>query len=193
MTSSVIQWDDDWFSVGEEGKKDPPPSAVQEPQDPPPSAVQEPQDQAPPPEEDWKWRIEVLEALVQQQVEKIEALEKEVQILKDRPAPPVPPAPAPSSPIMSCVSIAQLLEEWKQVKQRELNYALRRGQPVPFLSVESWLKWEQVTGSKSVLASKGSPLFRHQVMKEWEKEREVKEKEEKEMEALMRGLDAIKL
>ncbi len=190
MTSSVIQWDDDWFSVGEEGgkeKKEPLPSAVQEPQDSPPSVVVPSTVEAPKPEEDWKWRIEVLEALVQQQVEKIEALEKEVQLLKVR------PPPAPPSPIMNHVSIAQLLEEWKQVKQRELNYALRRRQPVPFFSVESWLKWEQATGSKSVLASKGSPLFRHQVMKEWEKDRQTMEKEEKEIEALMKGLDAIKL
>lgn len=193
MTSSVIQWDDDWFSVGEEGgkeKKEPLPSAVQELQDSPPSVVVPSTVEAPKPEEDWKWRIEVLEALVQQQVEKIEALEKEVQLLKDRP--PLAP-PAPPSPLMNHVSIAQLLEEWKQVKQRELNYALRRRQPVPFFSVESWLKWEQATGSKSVLASKGSPLFRHQVMKEWEKDRQTMEKEEKEIEALMKGLDAIKL
>lgn len=224
MTSSVIQWDDDWFSVGEEGengKKDLSLLEVQEPQDQaqpqeqakaqPKEQVQpkekaQPQEQVQPPtihvskpdaqEKEWKWRIEVLEALVQQQDEQIKALEKDVLSLKQRPSPP--------SPVMSRVSITQLLEEWKLVKQRELNYALRRHQPVPFLSVDSWLKWEQATGSpaskvlplptsKVLPTSKDSPLFRYQVMKEWEKERETREKEEKEMEALMRGLDAIKL
>ena len=84
-------------------------------------------------------------------------------------------------------SITDLFDSWKQWKERELNYALRRRQPVPFFPLESMMRWERAVHplfGHGSLGPKGSPLFRHQV---------EKAKQEKELEELLRGMEAVKL
>lgn len=57
----------------------------------------------------------------------------------------------------SHTSMTRLLEELKQIKERELNYALRRHQPIPFFDSRNMIR---MVGSISSAHSMGSPLFR---------------------------------
>lgn len=57
----------------------------------------------------------------------------------------------------SHTSMTELLEELKRVKERELNYALRRHQPVPFFDSGNLMR---MVGT---INSVPSPLFRNQL------------------------------
>jgi hypothetical protein len=60
----------------------------------------------------------------------------------------------------SHTSMTELLEELKRVKERELNYALRRHQPVPFFDSGNLIRMVGSVGSVS------SPLFRHSLTRQ---------------------------
>ena len=172
MTSGVIQWEEDWFSVGDQTKEEEavkPESEAVEAESEAVEAEEQAEEQAK--VKPWKERMEALlhhmETLLHRQSERIDALEREIREIRVAKQTQVAPT-----------SVTQLLEEWKQIKERELNYALRRRQPIPFFPLDSFVKWEQAVQPKS-----SSPLFRHQVMKERDRE-----KEERGVEAMLKGV-----
>ena len=91
--------------------------------------------------EDMEKRLDWLETLVHQQAETIRILGEQVGQLNHE------------LHSTSRTSMTQLLEELKRVKERELNYALRRHQPVPFFD----------SGSLARIVGSVSPLFRGQM------------------------------
>jgi len=176
MTSGVIQWEEDWFSVGDQTKEEPVEAVKPESEAEAEKAVEAEEQARVEAEEQakvkpWKERMEALlhhmETLLHRQSERIDALEREIREIRVAKQTQVAPP-----------SVTQLLEEWKQIKERELNYALRRRQPIPFFPLDSFVKWEQAVQPKS-----SSPLFRHQVMKERDRE-----KEERGVEAMLKGV-----
>ena len=63
----------------------------------------------------------------------------------------------------SRTSMTHLLEELKRVKERELNYALRRHQPIPFFDSGNLMRLVgsvHSMGASIPTGSMGSPLFR---------------------------------
>jgi hypothetical protein len=178
MTSGVIQWEEDWFSVGDQAKEEPVEAeeqakeqAKEEAEEEQAKVEVEEQAEVEAKVQPWKERMEALlhhmETLLHRQSERIDALEREIREIRVAKQTQVAPP-----------SVTQLLEEWKQIKERELNYALRRRQPIPFFPLDSFVKWEQSVQPKS-----SSPLFRHQVMKERDRE-----KEERGVEAMLKGV-----
>jgi flagellar biosynthesis GTPase FlhF len=198
MTSSVFHWEEDWFSVGTEekgkeevGKEEKEREKEKKEQE---RKEQEKKEQEKKEkerrekerrekeeqerkekEEQKAWKSH-MEALLQKQSERVAHLEREVLLLREQ----LQNAPQKA--------VTDVLEEWKQIKERELNYALRRRQPVPFFPLESMMRWERaIHPVGSAPLPRSSPLFRHQTM------RKEREQEEKEIEALIRGMDAIQL
>jgi len=97
-------------------------------------------------------KIDVLQTLVHQQSEMIMALSSQIKELKSE---------LHSTTHQSASQndrTHQLLEELKRVKERELNAALRRHQPVPFFNSDQMLKWD---GSILRTMPPLSPLFRN--------------------------------
>ena len=83
----------------------------------------------------------------------LQALKKEVQELKGE------------LHSTSHTSMTHLLEELKRLKERELNYALRRHQPIPFFDSSNLMRLVGSSISTGALPSSpantmGSPLFR---------------------------------
>ncbi len=102
-------------------------------------------------------RMDRLERLVHHQNEiirglgsELQTLQKEVQELKGE------------LHSTSRTSMTHLLEELKWIKERELNYALRRHQPIPFFDSRNLM---QMVGSVGSIGSVESPLFRRSVQK----------------------------
>jgi type I site-specific restriction-modification system R (restriction) subunit len=96
-------------------------------------------------------KIDVLQTLVHQQSEMIMALSQQIKELKSE---------LHSTTHQSASQndrTHQLLEELKRVKERELNAALRRHQPVPFFNSDRML---QLDGSILRTMPPLSPLFR---------------------------------
>jgi len=96
-------------------------------------------------------KIDVLHTLVHQQSEMIAALSHQIKELKSE---------LHSTTHQSASQndrTHQLLEELKRVKERELNAALRRHQPVPFFNSDRML---QLDGSILRTMPPLSPLFR---------------------------------
>ena len=225
MTSKVLQWEEDWFTVTSGSKERVEPKEV-EPKEVEPKERVEPKE-VEPKEVEPKERVEDLYSrylaqhqeemdairslvhtqsttlatqlrLFQAQSEELEWLRGEVRVLRER---------LEEKEKDKEKDMVDRLEAWKQWKERELNYALRRRQPVPFLPMERVMRWASSVGSplfgpkgsplfgpkgsplfgpkgSPLFGPKGSPLFRHQ---------EKKEREEKELEELVRGMEAWKL
>jgi hypothetical protein len=173
--TSTIEWDEDWFSL-EERKKADELNEVDEPLE-----VVEVADLADSVESIKEWiekdvriqekeksvneekRMDWLEILVHQQAEAIRILKEEVHILKEEVI-----SVKGEVHSTSRTSMTQLLEELKRVKERELNYALRRHQPVPFFDSRNLIRMVGsvgLVGSVSGIGSVGgvSPLFRSQI------------------------------
>lgn len=113
-----IQWEEDWFTIT-------PSDQEQQEQEQPKHQEQEQpnhQEQEQPNHQeqiqDLYHRLEQLSLLVQAQSEQITLLQRELR--------------EQQQPHTAASDIAALLEELKRVKERELNLALRRHQPVPF-------------------------------------------------------------
>jgi chromosome segregation ATPase len=86
-------------------------------------------------------KIDTLQDLVHQQSVMIQTLSSEIKELKND---------LHSTTHQSASQNGrthELLEELKRVKERELNYALRKHQPVPFMNGESILRWEAIAQS----------------------------------------------
>jgi|LauGreDrversion4_2_1035121.scaffolds.fasta_scaffold09818_3 type I site-specific restriction-modification system R (restriction) subunit len=101
-------------------------------------------------------KIDVLQTLVHQQSEMIMALSQQIKELKSE---------LHSTTHQSASQndrTHQLLEELKRVKERELNAALRRHQPVPFYNSNHMLQWD---GAILRTMPPLSPLFRGSVVK----------------------------
>lgn len=63
----------------------------------------------------------------------------------------------------SRTSMTHLLDELKRVKERELNYALRRHQPIPFFDSGNLMRLVGSMGTTTIpspMGTMGSPLFR---------------------------------
>jgi len=100
-------------------------------------------------------KIDVLQTLVHQQSEMIMALSSQIKELKSE---------LHSTTHQSASQndrTHQLLEELKRVKERELNAALRRHQPVPFFNSNQMLKWDGSILRTMPPLSPLSPLFRN--------------------------------
>lgn len=96
-------------------------------------------------------KIDGLQLLVHQQSEMIAALSHQIKELKSE---------LHSTTHQSASQndrTHQLLEELKRIKERELNAALRRHQPVPFFNSDHMLQWD---GSILRAVPPRSPLFR---------------------------------
>jgi len=161
--TSEIQWEEDWFTVPpnsldkEQQEKQEEQEQEQQEQQEKEQQEQEQQEQEKEQQEheqeeqkNTKWqmverRMDMLQTLVFQQSEMIRVLSQEIKGLKSE---------LHSTTHQSASQndrTHQLLEELKRVKERELNYALRRHQPVPFFHPNSLLKWD---------IQLPSPLFR---------------------------------
>ena len=216
MTSKVIQWEEDWFSV--EAKVEAKEEVVEVVEAVVPVEAVEPVETVKAVEEkeqdDCLYRlhhtqeIEGLRSLLhtqgqllQRQSEEIDILRQDMKALRqemkerEREREKEKEKEREKEKEKEVPSITDLFDSWKQWKERELNYALRRRQPVPFFPLESMMRWERAVhplfghgslGPKGspLLGPKGSPLFRHQV---------EKAKQEKEIEELLRGMEAVKL
>lgn len=99
-------------------------------------------------------KIDLLQTLVHQQSEMIVALSQQIKELKSE---------LHSTTHQSASQndrTHQLLEELKRVKERELNVALRRHQPVPFFNSDRMLQWDAAILRTIPPLSPLSPLFR---------------------------------
>ena len=122
-------------------------------------------------------RMDWLEILVHQQAEAIRVLKEDTRLLKEEVRVLKEDTRLLKEEVVlvkgevhstSRTSMTQLLEELKRVKERELNYALRRHQPVPFFDSRNLIRMVGsvgLAGSVSGIGSVGgvSPLFRSQI------------------------------
>lgn len=173
--TAEIQWEEDWFTVPlqagslqeqeqeqqeqqeqeqEQQEKQEQREKEQEQQEEQQEQQEEQKTERQIVEERMNQRMDILQTLVFQQSEMIRVLSQEIKELKSE---------LHSTTHQSASQndrTHQLLEELKRVKERELNYALRRHHPVPFFHTSSLLQWGDIQ-----LPPKGSlsPLFRKDV------------------------------